>query len=315
MWNPVDITLVGHSLGSVILFEILSHADLPSSQCLPFFPKNYIAMGSPIAVFGNTSEDDPDWFPNRVSSMRINECFRNIFHPNDPVAYKLEPLLTPCPHFAAPIPVVATAAAAVADEDNEDSVALSLSNMTVGGGRVGGRVENHVYPLVPVFIDTVSGEDFLNVKYVKVTKTLKDKTKQVEEASRGLLSNALNFIGGKQDGNILSSWGKSGGANKTPKRTFCQKCFDMKLPQRYIGSETPVVVEKSLFRKHRIDFSIQQSDVEVSMSEYISALKAHNSYYGHADVINFIQNLIDDQDQGGASKSQLTSGAADTESS
>ena len=104
------IALAGHSLGSLILFDLLSYQTPPTSasnepqqsqddhhntehsnqiEQLHFRPECLFALGSPLAAFITIRGLDlaPDF--------RLPTCpaFFNIFHPYDPIAYRLEPLI------------------------------------------------------------------------------------------------------------------------------------------------------------------------------------------------------------------------------
>ena len=145
-----QVSLIGHSLGSAILFDILcdqksarsssgiakrKHAE---SRDLDFDAINFFCLGSPIGLFqmlrGRTiagrkalekaghadgsdpaSMDDPflgasstkvassrqarrtsdlTHLPFTVSSPKCSQLF-NIFHPTDPISYRIEPLISP----------------------------------------------------------------------------------------------------------------------------------------------------------------------------------------------------------------------------
>lgn len=135
------VSLVGHSLGSAIMFDVLciqkDPKAKPSSQStkqrrsteeglkLDFEVEDFYALGSPIGLFqmlkGRTiagrpkasagtfvppttpaaSIDDPfaegsedHAFDITVSSPLCKQIF-NIFHPSDPISYRLEPLISP----------------------------------------------------------------------------------------------------------------------------------------------------------------------------------------------------------------------------
>lgn len=117
------VSLVGHSLGSAILFDILCRQPLDgvSSNRVPAmgpgkpdiqldFPvESFFCLGSPIGLFqmlkGRTiasrqfhdgtltdaSECTGSPFP--VSSPKCAQLF-NIFHPTDPISYRIEPLVS-----------------------------------------------------------------------------------------------------------------------------------------------------------------------------------------------------------------------------
>lgn len=132
------VSLAGHSLGSLILFDLLCHQKAPAgtetrniselngsakrqplhkplerSQSkqidyrvgqsgtgqplmdypqLTFEPKNFFALGSPIGMFVTIRGIDKLGMEFRLPTC---EGFYNIFHPYDPVAYRLEALVNP----------------------------------------------------------------------------------------------------------------------------------------------------------------------------------------------------------------------------
>ncbi|CAG9855431.1 unnamed protein product [Phyllotreta striolata] len=136
MRNPEfsgGVSLGGHSLGSLILFDLLCHQDskvetdseesddLTSEKPAPqdrkmskrisymmgaigtgqpqihytrlnFEPKNFFALGSPIGMFIIVRGLDTlgDNF-----SLPTCPAFYNIFHPHDPIAYRIESLINP----------------------------------------------------------------------------------------------------------------------------------------------------------------------------------------------------------------------------
>lgn len=152
--NPTfngKISLIGHSLGSAIMFDILSRQDQPPklrrkgdrSLKLDFPVEDFYALGSPIGLFqmlgGRTiaarpnadgrprasssmgSMDDPmlgtasakkltDNHPvhvqgeNPVTRPKCAQIF-NIFHPTDPISYRLEPLISPAMATLKPQPL------------------------------------------------------------------------------------------------------------------------------------------------------------------------------------------------------------------
>eukprot|EP00929_Paragymnodinium_shiwhaense_P073960 TRINITY_DN37810_c0_g1_i1.p1 TRINITY_DN37810_c0_g1~~TRINITY_DN37810_c0_g1_i1.p1 ORF type:complete len:864 (+),score=183.62 TRINITY_DN37810_c0_g1_i1:111-2702(+) len=82
------VFVAGHSLGGAILFDILRRSDPPNVSTLTFNPKALFALGSPIGIFLHCADDVPEPLYTLPNSAR----FFNIFHPQDPVAYRVEPL-------------------------------------------------------------------------------------------------------------------------------------------------------------------------------------------------------------------------------
>ncbi|KAF2676355.1 DDHD-domain-containing protein [Lentithecium fluviatile CBS 122367] len=130
------ISLVGHSLGSAIMFDILcQQKDRTQSQSsksrrateeglkLDFEVEDFYALGSPIGLFqmlkGRTIAARPStaFVPPETPASPLEDPFTpdpqrdrafdittssplckqifNIFHPSDPISYRLEPLISP----------------------------------------------------------------------------------------------------------------------------------------------------------------------------------------------------------------------------
>eukprot|EP01134_Creolimax_fragrantissima_P003851 CFRG3851T1 len=92
-----DVSILAHSLGSVICLNTLT-AQRRDDQTLlaaegihlKFEPVQLFMIGSPNAVFLAFSK-------YLLSQLNVPQSFRlyNIFHPYDPISYRIEPLLTP----------------------------------------------------------------------------------------------------------------------------------------------------------------------------------------------------------------------------
>lgn len=97
--NPLfggEVHLIGHSLGSLILFDILSEQD---KYRLDFEVQNYFCVGSPIGVFKliQRSQIGPIGAETGKTSLKVQrpQCqdLYNLFHVCDPIAYRMEPLV------------------------------------------------------------------------------------------------------------------------------------------------------------------------------------------------------------------------------
>ena len=147
------ISLIGHSLGSAIMFDLLCHQSTNSHHPkrhsrehhdlkFDFEVDDFYALGSPIGLFQmlkgrtivarqtmdgrkrafSTSMDDPmlDAAANpttksrrggdatatdgSISSPRCGQIF-NIFHPTDPISYRIEPFISPSMSTLKPQPL------------------------------------------------------------------------------------------------------------------------------------------------------------------------------------------------------------------
>lgn len=134
------VSLVGHSLGSAIMFDILCIQKDPASRAssqsskhrrsteeglkLDFEVEDFYALGSPIGLFqmlkGRTIAARPStsFIPPKTPASPLDDPFShgsaesdhafdittssplckqifNIFHPTDPISYRIEPLISP----------------------------------------------------------------------------------------------------------------------------------------------------------------------------------------------------------------------------
>lgn len=79
----IEISLIGHSLGSLILFDILSNKKY--YQKLKFDVTNFFGVGSPVSIFKLIQRYN-------FKNLACNNYF-NIFHECDPIGYRIEPLI------------------------------------------------------------------------------------------------------------------------------------------------------------------------------------------------------------------------------
>ncbi|CAO3599289.1 unnamed protein product [Absidia cylindrospora] len=99
-----NIGIFGYSLGGLITWDILSHqrtiktmeeqAQLSKLDLnvphLDFKPQFLFGVGCPLAAFLNIRNQDPKLYHPDDSTI-----FENIYHPCDPLAYRVEPLYHP----------------------------------------------------------------------------------------------------------------------------------------------------------------------------------------------------------------------------
>ncbi|QLG74900.1 hypothetical protein HG535_0H02270 [Zygotorulaspora mrakii] len=98
--NPgfeTEVHLLGHSLGSLILFDILSD---PKMFKLDFKVNKFFCIGSPVGVFKliQRTQIRPKGIPHNNDpnkKFETPDCqdLYNLFHVCDPIAYRLEPLV------------------------------------------------------------------------------------------------------------------------------------------------------------------------------------------------------------------------------
>ncbi|KAF1315697.1 Phospholipase, partial [Globisporangium splendens] len=108
------VSIFAHSLGSVITYDLLTHnagEQSPNGVVFPgieFEVENFFGAGSPVPVFilsrGDLNIQDGNFTPG----IKMPNCKRyfNIFHPIDPIAYRVEPLIQQEMHDKPPVQLI-----------------------------------------------------------------------------------------------------------------------------------------------------------------------------------------------------------------
>ncbi|RLN55067.1 hypothetical protein BBJ29_006418 [Phytophthora kernoviae] len=105
------VSIFAHSLGSMIAYDILTHKpdEIASNGVrfpgLDFEIDNFFGVGSPVGVMilarGDLNINDGEFTPG----IKIPNCRRyyNVYHPIDPIAYRIEPLIKQEMHDKEPV--------------------------------------------------------------------------------------------------------------------------------------------------------------------------------------------------------------------
>ncbi|CAI5724974.1 unnamed protein product [Hyaloperonospora brassicae] len=105
------VSIFAHSLGSMISYDILTHKPgevASNGVCFPgleFEVDNFFGVGSPVGVMilarGDLNIDEGKFTPG----IKLPHCRRyfNVYHPIDPVAYRIEPLIMQEMHDKEPV--------------------------------------------------------------------------------------------------------------------------------------------------------------------------------------------------------------------
>jgi DDHD domain len=246
------ISVVGHSLGSIIAWDILDHQHSDSITMSPIqqpestspeeedqqqqdsgYPQldfevdNAFMLGSPIPVFLMIRNQRKPLAVDHV----LAGCPRvfNIFHPYDPVSYRIEPLLHP------------------SNADVEPKI------MTHWNG--GFRFQYQTKRLWKKIVDrTVHAQE-------SVLRSVESSI-----SALGLLDSA-NAGGDEEDASSQSSNGSG-------------------VPQ-----STHTIVTGRLNGGRRIDYMLQEKEIDRA-NEYVAALAAHSCYWLEKDLSLFIARQI-----------------------
>ncbi|KAI5964911.1 uncharacterized protein KGF55_001982 [Candida pseudojiufengensis] len=253
------IHLLGHSLGSAIIFDILSgksstingKKDIPKD--LEFNVENLFLVGSPVGLFklleGKNIEARSEVNSKESEIIVSPNCknLYNLFHPCDPIAYRLEPLVTP--KFG-------------------DFKAVPIEFAVKG-------INSQIKDLAN-FGDEISEKISSAVKWLSLTqksKNIKDPKTIEEEASN---ENAL--------GDLISSIALSDNTTENESK----KNSKSESTKRKLTSNELIKLT-SLNETGRIDYSLPMGVLDLSL---VSAVSAHISYFEDENTAGFLMKEI-----------------------
>ncbi|XP_012613442.1 phospholipase DDHD1 isoform X8 [Microcebus murinus] len=257
----------------------LKASSMTQTPALKFKVENFFCMGSPLAVFlalrgirpGNTGSQD------HILPREICNRLLNIFHPTDPVAYRLEPLILK--HYSNispvqihwyntsnPLPYEHMKPSFLNPAKEPTSVSESESISTIPS------------PLTsPVLSRRHYGESITNIGKASIL---------------GAAS-----IGKGLGGMLFSRFGRS--STSQPSETSKDSMEDEK---KLVASPPPTTIatqtlphsssgflDSALELDHRIDFELREGLVE---SRYWSAVTSHTAYWSSLDVALFLLTFM-----------------------
>ncbi|CAG8288071.1 unnamed protein product [Penicillium olsonii] len=329
-----SVSLIGHSLGSAILFDILCHqqgsaeqnssssgksqaSDEPASKntkanALRFECEEFFCLGSPIALFqmlkgktiGGSSAMDPrhrrntlnvdvdpaprapgpglDYSPTIISTPKCRDLY-NIFHPSDPVSYRVEPLISPAMASLKPQPLPSVKKSlwttsgqslSILGSRMGQSVGSMWTNFTTG---VASSLLNRSLGLTsddaPTSHATGKGAGDSTHK-----RTLSGSTQHGSEADdhhQTLIESDLETL---YDG-FQKSRSNNHGESPDPEADTDQ--------ERKLKFEDAKV--RAMNANGRVDYSIQEGAFDISL---IASIASHLTYWGDEDVNHFMLSQI-----------------------
>lgn len=319
------VSLVGHSLGSAILFDILCRQPLTNDTrpamasgkpdvILDFPVESFFCLGSPIGLFQmlkgrtiasrkfydgdlipETIGDEPEnyhasasaavphyhggsLFP--VSSPKCQQLF-NIFHPTDPISYRIEPLVSKAMASLKPQPLPYTKRGIFSSgqlvggiSGIGQSVSRSVSNMWTS---LSSGIASSILNRSLGFNDTNLPQSTSSIKVTDTDKkppsvpgedgqqhppTLIDD--EIETLYAGFQKRRKSAVEGEE------------GEGEEERLEAEEKAAQLK------GEEAKV---RALNATGRIDFAIQEGVFDISL---IASIASHLSYWGDEDVNHFV---------------------------
>ncbi|NXF46885.1 DDHD1 Phospholipase, partial [Oceanites oceanicus] len=267
----------------------LKASTISKPPVLKFKVENFFCMGSPLAVFlalrgirpGNSGSQD------HILPRTICNRLLNIFHPTDPVAYRLEPLILK--HYsnispvqihwyntANPLPYEHMKPSFLNPTKEPTSVTDSESVSTVPSPTTS-----------PVMVRRHYGESITNIGKASIL---------------GAAS-----IGKGLGGMLFSRFGRS--STTTPQTLETGKDGAEGDDKKATTVGTPPLshsssgfLEPAVELEHRIDFELREGLVE---SRYWSAVTSHTAYWSSLDIALFLLTFMYKHDQEDTEKSNL----------
>ncbi|XP_031633170.1 uncharacterized protein LOC116346973 isoform X2 [Contarinia nasturtii] len=278
-----SVSVSGHSLGSVILFDLLQHqrVEIENSEnldnanhvksplkrhCsqqinytignagtgqpyitypqLSFQPKHFFALGSPIGMFVTIRGIDALGLDFKLPTT---EHFFNVFHPYDPVAYRFEALINSELQTMRPV--------LVPHHKGRKRMHLELRETVA---RVGADIKQKILQTLRSTIDTV-------YSYTTLHKGPND-TKAITQEVNKVIEEQLNLDELETSANTSSA------------------------SSEIDTGETDLALGK-INGGRRIDYVLQEAPLEI-INEYLFALTSHVGYWSSEDATLFIMKEI-----------------------
>nr|XP_002129187.1 phospholipase DDHD1-like [Ciona intestinalis] len=253
------ISVFAHSLGTVIFHDIITnwcprdstYHEKNSMESLNFSVDSLFCIGSPLAMFLCLRGKLPQKNLSDVTQLiptSLCRRFYNIFHPADPVAYRVEPLLFH--HYS-----------------NLDPVQLSRYNFIVNNAKIKSTKEE---------VSTQVSDNAAEPNYDSNTQTTSSSSPQKSnESSYRYLRSVSNVVAGGAS-RIGGLWSSARGNSsnslniKTPN------------PVQVDGEEN----KEEISLDTRLDYELQEGFTESKLG--YASFTSHTSYWSNQDLSMFL---------------------------
>ncbi|XP_063764517.1 phospholipase DDHD1 isoform X2 [Eleginops maclovinus] len=248
----------------------------PARPALKFNVENFFCMGSPLAVFLALRGIRPGTSCHQDHILPTSMCSRlfNVFHPTDPVAYRLEPLILK--HFSNVAPVQIHWCSAI-NPSHYDEVRPTYLNPVKDPAS---DTESIPSPSTsPVLVRRHYGESITNLGKASILGAA-----SIGKGIGGILFSRFS----RSNSQPSVSLGLEGGANteeEEQKRTESHSAYGLSTLIR----PTSPITDTSLELERRIDFELREGLVE---SRYWSAVTSHTGYWCSHDIALFLLTFI-----------------------
>ncbi|NWW78768.1 DDHD1 Phospholipase, partial [Climacteris rufus] len=267
----------------------LKASTISKPPVLKFKVENFFCMGSPLAVFlalrgirPGTSGSQDHILPRTICNRLLN-----IFHPTDPVAYRLEPLILKHYSNISPVQIHWYNTANPLPYEHMKPSFLNPGKEATSAPEAESASAAPSPTTSPVMVRRHYGESITNIGKASIL---------------GAAS-----IGKGLGGMLFSRFGRSSTA--TPQSMETGKDGPEGDEKKATTVGTPPLphsssgfLEPTVELEHRIDFELREGLVE---SRYWSAVTSHTAYWSSLDIALFLLTFMYKQDQEETDKSSL----------
>ncbi|XP_068050983.1 phospholipase DDHD1 isoform X3 [Anomalospiza imberbis] len=266
----------------------LKASTISKPPVLKFKVENFFCMGSPLAVFlalrgirPGTSGSQDHILPRTICNRLLN-----IFHPTDPVAYRLEPLILKHYSNISPVQIHWYNTANPLPYEHMKPSFLNPSKEPTSAPDTESASAVPSPTTSPVMVRRHYGESITNIGKASILGAA--------SIGKGLGGMLFSRFGRSSATPQTMETGKDGPEGDEKKATTVGT---PPLPHSSSGFLEPTVE-----LEHRIDFELREGLVE---SRYWSAVTSHTAYWSSLDIALFLLTFMYKQDQEETDKSNL----------
>ncbi|NXA08281.1 DDHD1 Phospholipase, partial [Sapayoa aenigma] len=266
----------------------LKASTISKPPVLKFKVENFFCMGSPLAVFlalrgirpGNSGSQD------HILPRTICNRLLNIFHPTDPVAYRLEPLILKHYSNISPVQIHWYNTANPLPYEHMKPSFLNPTKEPTSAPDSESASAAPSPTTSPVLVRRHYGESITNIGKASILGAA--------SIGKGLGGMLFSRFGRSSTTPQTLETGKDGAEGDEKKATT--------VGTPPLSHSSSGFLEPTVELEHRIDFELREGLVE---SRYWSAVTSHTAYWSSLDIALFLLTFMYKQDQEETDKSNL----------
>ncbi|XP_071394764.1 phospholipase DDHD1-like [Centroberyx affinis] len=251
-------------------------ASKPSAPpALKFKVENFFCMGSPLAVFLALRGIRPGTSCHQDHILPTSICNRlfNVFHPTDPVAYRLEPLILK--HYSNVAPVQIHWCSATNPTPYDEIRPTFLNPVKDPASDTESIPSPSTSPVLP---RRHYGESITSLGKASILGAA-----SIGKGIGGILFSRFSRSSSQPSVSIVDGGATTEGEEQ--KRTDSQSAYGLST----MTQSTSTIADTSLELERRVDFELREGLVE---SRYWSAVTSHTGYWCSHDIALFLLTFI-----------------------